>query len=72
MLDKDDYVSRKLRSYLKEKEEYQNTWHLYFYIKDTLIYEDWPKLQPTKTESGYITKALEDWKEYQKQHEEPE
>lgn len=65
MLDKDDYVSRKFRSYLKEKTEYEENWNLYFYIKGTVVFDEWPKLNLNKTESKCLERALEDWKAYQ-------
>jgi len=64
MLSKEDYVSRKLRLYLKDKAGYEDTWPLYTFIKDTLFFDEWPLTTTKKEEIRALEQALEDWKVY--------
>ena len=64
MLDKEDYISRKVRYYLSECEQCSNTWSLYCYIKDTLFYDEWVILNLKPYEQRALEKALEDWSDY--------
>lgn len=64
MLNKEDYVSRKIRFYLKDKAGYEDTWHLYGFIRDTLFFDEWPLTTSKKEEIRALEKALDDWKDY--------
>ena len=68
MLQKDDYISRKLRSYLRDHEQTKDVWMLYSFKLDTIVYEDY-KIIPNAIEAKALQLALIDWEEYVKDQE---
>jgi hypothetical protein len=64
MLDKDDFVSRKVRAYLKEAQGYEDKWYLYGVMKDTLFYDEWPVASLSTKEAKALAEAMDDWQVY--------
>jgi hypothetical protein len=69
VINKDDFLSRKIRSYLKEHEETSHVWMNYAFVKNSLMFDDFHLPTPNKIEQRAIDLALIDWEEYEQDHE---
>lgn len=64
MINKDDFLSRKIRSYLKDHEETKHVWMNYCVVKDHLMFDEFHLALPNAVEKRAFDLALIDWEEY--------